>query len=48
MVTSHALTDHQLQTFEQFQNEGLVALSGDRYRLTILGEVFMGAIGFVT
>ncbi len=42
MIANRALTDEQAHTLEAFVDEGLVLHGDDGYRLSILGEVFMG------
>ena len=42
LVKAGRLTQEQTADFEAFQREGLIIRSGDRYQLSIVGEVFMG------
>ena len=44
MVARNALSPEQLELFSDFEDEGLVARTNDGFRLSILGEVFMGRL----
>ncbi|WP_301234087.1 radical SAM protein [Pandoraea cepalis] len=42
MLASGAIDQHQTQTFDAFIEEGLIIEDSARYRLSVIGEVFMG------
>ncbi|MBD1557782.1 radical SAM protein [Vibrio sp. S9_S30] len=44
MLRQNAIDEEQVKTFKGLIEEGLIVDSGDRYELSILGEVFMGRI----
>lgn len=44
LIASGSLSDDQIQLWNDFLEEGLIAETGNGFRLTIRGEVFMGCL----